>query len=390
MANKKDPRIKEYFLKDGSKRYMFRVYAGVNELTGKKEKITRKGYKTYLEASRVLKRIEYEIATHTLPKKEVKKRFKQVYDVWFDNYKLTVKESTWATTELLFRVHILPVFGDLLIDKIDVLFCQKVVNNWSIEQPKNFKKLKNYAKNVLDYAVTLDYIQSNPMLKITIPKGEQVKSAYKNIVFLSKDELIEFLAISKEHSSEMIYLFFHLLAFTGLRKGEALALNWNDVDFKASTLVINKTVSRGFENRLIINTPKTQKGNRSISLDATTLSILKKWRLDQKQELFQRGIKPSEEQLIFSDIYNETVNPSITKTWLKPLFQYFPKVISAHGFRHTHASLLFESGASIKEVQERLGHADIQTTMNIYTHVTEAKKEETANKFANFMAKEGT
>lgn len=61
------------------------------------------------------------------------------------------------------------------------------------------------------------------------------------------------------------------------------------------------------------------------------------------------------------------------------------KKIKTHGFRHTHASLLFESGASIKEVQDRLGHSDIQTTMNIYTHVTKTRKENTGDNFAKFM-----
>ncbi|HFI0025852.1 TPA: site-specific integrase [Streptococcus suis] len=68
------------------------------------------------------------------------------------------------------------------------------------------------------------------------------------------------------------------------------------------------------------------------------------------------------------------------------LKKYDLPYITPHGFRHTHCSLLFEAGATVKEVQERLGHEDIKTTMNIYAHVTEQAKEQTAHKFAQFMS----
>lgn len=80
-------------------------------------------------------------------------------------------------------------------------------------------------------------------------------------------------------------------------------------------------------------------------------------------------------------------NPTITRFWLKQIYKKNEnlKRISAHGFRHTHASLLFESGASLKDAQAILGHADIQTTANIYTHVTENKNKATISNFSNYM-----
>jgi integrase len=81
------------------------------------------------------------------------------------------------------------------------------------------------------------------------------------------------------------------------------------------------------------------------------------------------------------------INPTITKTWLRSVYRKYPKMkqISAHGFRHTHASLLFESGASLKDAQERLGHADINITANVYTHVTENKNRKVLSLFETFM-----
>ncbi|MEG0267701.1 MAG: tyrosine-type recombinase/integrase, partial [Carnobacterium sp.] len=90
--------------------------------------------------------------------------------------------------------------------------------------------------------------------------------------------------------------------------------------------------------------------------------------------------------LVFSNLCNDLMQPPKVGQILDSLFKkYDLKRITAHGFRHTHCSILFEAGASIKEVQDRLGHSDVQTTMNIYAHVTEKAKEKTAEKFANYV-----
>ncbi len=132
--------------------------------------------------------------------------------------------------------------------------------------------------------------------------------------------------------------------------------------------------------------PKTRDSKRLISLDNKTLSLLKKWRISQKEEEFANRIISSANNLVFKiedgtplrlAYLNEKLNILIKKHNLHP--------ITIHGIRHTHASLLFEAGANIKEVQERLGHADIQMTMNIYTHVTNTLKEQTASKFQKYI-----
>ncbi|MFD1899997.1 hypothetical protein GQR36_07820 [Enterococcus termitis] len=145
------------------------------------------------------------------PKIEQKK-FKELFDLWFVNYKMTVKESTWASTDLLFSVHILPIFGDNYIDKMDVMFCQKEVNTWAENSPKNFKKYKNYTSNVFDYAVSIGVINSNPMKLITMPRGEVLDIQKKDIPFYNKKELNEFLEAAKDGDSK-IYTFFFLLIY---------------------------------------------------------------------------------------------------------------------------------------------------------------------------------
>jgi len=89
---------------------------------------------------------------------------------------------------------------------------------------------------------------------------------------------------------------------------------------------------------------------------------------------------------VFSNEKNEFLQPTKTRKWLIQVQVKFNlKKITTHGLRHTHCSLLFEAGASIKEVQDRLGHSDIKTTMDIYTHVTQKAKEGAIQKFENYL-----
>lgn len=133
--------------------------------------------------------------------------------------------------------------------------------------------------------------------------------------------------------------------------------------------------------------PKTKKSARTIALDNGTISVLKNWRKIQRAEALKLGYNTmNKNQLIFTNIDNSFLSPAKPRKWLiAAQDKYNLKTITVHGFRHTHCSLLFEAGAAIPEVQERLGHTDVKTTLNIYTHVTKKTKKETAVKFAKYV-----
>lgn len=382
MANRKlDERIKEV-VENGKIKYKAQVYLGIDPLTGKTRRTTLRSSKSAEDLDLKIRRKEAEIKKNGIQPKLQEKKFQEVYDLWYTNYKRTVKESTWASTELIFRVHILPIFGENYISKMDVVYCQNKVNEWADSSPKNFKKYKNYTSNVFDYAVTLGLIQMNPMRLITIPRGEQLDIQKKKIEFYTKDELLEFLETARS-TNKMIYTFFFLLGYTGLRKGEALALEWSDIDFGKMSIDVHKTVTRGKNNRLIVNQPKTSAGNRIIMIDNDLADALRDYKKSDSKIV---QLNQCSSALVFSK-NQELINPTITKTWLQSVYRESPdmKRISAHGFRHTHASLLFEAGSSLKDAQERLGHSDINITANVYTHVTENKNRKTVDSFSKFM-----
>lgn len=118
------------------------------------------------------------------------------------------------------------------------------------------------------------------------------------------------------------------------------------------------------------------------------MAILKEWKVTQAKEMFQLGINTlkTKNQLVFQGYDNSYINPQrVTNIINQVTKKYNIKRISTHGFRHTHCSLLLEAGVKIKDVQKRLGHSYIKTTMNIYAHVSPNKETEAINIFAQYV-----
>ena len=379
MAN-----IKGY-QKEGKRFYKFQIYIGTDPLTGKRLKTTRSGFATKKEAQLALSRLQLEIERGDFRKKSVD-TFNDIYLLWVEQYKNTVEASTFVKTTGIFKNHILPSLGDYKIEKVNVQTCQKHVNEW-FNKLQKYRTVKSYASKVFDYAVTLGIITDNPMKRVTMPKSHSIPDENETINYYTKEQLIHFLKCLEKESNYKAYALFRLLSFSGMRKGEALALQWNDVNFKDSEIRINKALARGEENQLYVKVTKTKGSIRTIKMDKVTMVILESWKKQQAQDYLKLGIntlKPN--QLVFSNECNEYLQPPQTRKWIVQVQKkYHLEKITTHGLRHTHCSLLFEAGATIKEVQDRLGHTDVQTTMNIYAHVTEKAKEAAAEKFAKYM-----
>ncbi len=388
MAKKKNSTIESYELKNGEKRYMFQIYVGVNPLTGKEQRTTRRGFKTQKEARLVLSRLRLEIDNGTF-RKVTAETYQDLYDLWIVQYEKTVEQSTFVKTSELFKNHILPAMKAYKIEKIHVDVCQKHVDEWAAKL-KKFRAIKAYASKVLDFAIKRGYIQTNPFAYVDMPATASKKTILADEDeaenFYTREQLIEFLSCLEQESNYKAYALFRLLAFSGMRKGEALALTWNDLDFTTNELRINKALSRGKDNRLYLKSTKTGAA-RTIKMDDKTMAILKVWKKEQKKDYLILGFNTLQpKQLVFSNEHNEYMQPTKTRKWILHIQdKYKLDKITTHGLRHTHCSLLFEAGASLKEVQDRLGHTDVKTTMDIYAHVTKKAKEEAILKFANYI-----
>ena len=372
--------------KNGKTYYMFQLYIGTDPLTGKVRKTTRRGFKTKKEAQLELARLQLEIdkGTYVRPPAET---YREVYDLWVVQYENTVEESTFMKTLSIFKNHVLPQLGDYKIDKINIKICEQAINHW-FRKFARYRMVKAYASKVLDYAIKLELIQTNPMKLVTMPtKRVDPTEDEEELNFYTKEELLHFLKCMEEENNFKAYTLFRILAFSGMRKGEALALTWEDINFKDCDIRINKALSRGKDNRLYVKTTKTKSSRRTLKMDERTMEILADWRKKQKQDYLILGFNTLQpKQLVFSSRENGLMQPTKTRKWMLHVQQkYGLKEITTHGLRHTHCSLLFEAGATIKEVQDRLGHGDVQTTMNIYAHVTKKVKAETIQKFVDYL-----
>lgn len=379
--------IIKYTKKDGSKAYMFNLYLGTDPVTGKQRRTTRRGFRTMAEAKTALSRLELEVMENGLPTSKRKiMTFEEVYKLWFEQHKATVKESSAYIHNTIIKVQVLPYFGTLRVDKIDTAYCQKQVNR-IFKTLKNYNSAINLIRRIFDYAKVMKQIKTNPMNDVIIPKKRKtLDDTDKPVNFYTKEQLRTFLETLKEHAPYQMYVAFRVMAFTGMRKGELAALKWSDVDFENGTISINKTVAFNNAGKFHIQTPKTRKSIRTISIDDTTLNALKTWKNELRKELFKQGQNIDKgDGFIFHTQKGNFIIKYIDKFLPSFLKKYNLPPIKPHGFRHTHASLLFESGASIKEVQDRLGHENIKTTMDIYTHVTKSARKKTAEKFAKYI-----
>lgn len=374
--------IIKYTTASGKARYKFTVYAGKDETTGKSIVIRKQGFKTLKQAKQALLDVQQAILNGDyLPISEKRLTYQELFAEWWAIYEKSVKQSTAYSCKIIFKKRVLPYFGSKYIDKISVIECQRWLNKLAAEYPTSFKETKARASRVLDYAIKLGMLTRNPFKLVTMPKTQK-KERPEN--FYTKEELRRFLEQAKKESYQK-YAIFRLLAFSGMRKGELLALNWGDIDFSAGTVSINKTLSRDASGKACINdTPKTSSSTRIVTLDAETMAVLGEWRRRQLNNVIYLGT--SKDNLVFPNpVTSRHYNQVSFNQWSKNIAKLAGvKAITPHGFRHTHASLCFAAGLSMQDVKERLGHSSITMTMDIYTHITQKQSRAGAEKLARF------
>ncbi|MDT1958678.1 site-specific integrase [Carnobacterium divergens] len=354
--------LKKYVKRNGTKAWQFQVYLGTNQVTGKPIKITRRNYSSKKEAQLALSRLQVDFEKNGLINNE-HMTFNQLYLLWFEQHSKDIKETTKQRIRIYFDNHILKELGEHRIDKITPLYCQKILNKWS-ESMAIYKQLRTYVNMVFKYAILIDIIKDNPMERTIIPKRKK-QATIETDSYYTKEELKEFFHCLLQLKDRRAYTFFRVLAFIGLRKGEA-----------------------------IIQDTKTESSNQTVKADQQTMTILKEWKNHILQEKFRLGIRQENfnENVVFCNSVLDRKNPYLYKSYannvLKKVKRHFPnmKIIKVHDFRKTNASLLFESGASIKDVSQRLGHKSTKVTTDIYVMVTQSKQDETAEHFSEYMA----
>ena len=378
--------IKKYTTKNGETRYLFQTYLGIDPITGKERRTTRRGFKTIKEAKQAERNLLLDVEENGLPSNQSDgfqdPTFEELAQLWLENYKTTVKPSTFENVRSKVEKMTEEHFKELKLKKITVAYCQRVV----IELSKSYVLYNHYLSvinRIFKYAVLMDILDSNPFDKVIKPKSRQTQRKGN---FLTKEELKEFLKLAQTATLSYFSPLVHLMAYTGLRQGEALALKWSDIDFENKKITVDKTAVR-IKERQTLQTPKTKNSKRVISIDPTTLSILRSWKKDQIKIYFKNGKHfEGDENFIFTNQRGEWVHiHNFIRYFKRFIADHKLKQITPHGLRHTHASLLFSAGVEPKNISDRLGHSTVQITLDLYTHITEEQRSDTVEKLLEYM-----
>lgn len=378
--------IKKYTTKNGETRYLFQTYLGIDPLTGKERRTTRRGFKTMKEAKQAERNLLLDVEENGLPSNQSDgfqdPTFEELASLWLENYKTTVKPSTFENVKSKVEKMTEEHFKELKLKKITVAYCQKVV----IELSKSYVLYNHYLSvinRIFKYAVLMDILDSNPFDKVIKPKSRQTQRKGN---FLTKEELREFLKLAQTATLSYFSPLVHLMSYTGLRQGEALALKWSDIDFENKKITVDKTAAR-IKEKQTLQTPKTKNSKRVISIDPTTLSILKSWKKDQIKIYFKNGKHfEGDDNFIFTNQRGDWVHIHNFIPYFKRFVtDHKLKTITPHGLRHTHASLLFSAGVEPKNISDRLGHSTVQITLDLYTHITEEQRTDTVEKLIEYM-----
>ena len=363
MPKRTNAAIKEYQTKSGT-RFKFQTYIGIDPNTKKNKQVTRQGFKSYSEANQEFNRlrlngVQSEFKTTTL---------NELRDIWYNEaYFSTVRESTAKKFEEYYRLNLSKTLGFLDINQIKLTQWQKFANDMA-KKYVNYKVGLRNIRRMYDYAIGLKMTKSNPMREITWPSATSRPRRDTSHNFYEKEEVEEFLKTAQDVSDEA-YLYFHILAGTGLRRAEALALYWTDIDFSKCQVNVNKTIALDKDNKAFEQPfTKTEAGMRIIPVPPQIVRELKEYQKINGK--FKR---------IFSTQYDNFQPLTKPQTWMDLVYARNDKLrhITVHGFRHTYASLVYVSDPRIKptDMKYLLGHETVEISLDIYTHVTNKSKE---------------
>lgn len=387
MAN-----IKKITKKNGTTVYREQIYLGTDCMTGKQVYTTISApTKKELKQKREFKINEFKENGYTRHKSVSVKNYRKLSELWLKNHKLEVKPQTYSQTVSELKTHLLPVFGNIRVEKITLpmvqVFVNKIANNPNLGSV-SLKIILSINKRILKYAVNLQLITVNPADNIIVPKNKKNISQKKELKYFEANQLKQF----KDYLDKLPNTFrnyyhktlYDTLLATGLRIGEAVALEWSDIDLDNGYIDVNKTL---VWSRMETNSPKSMAGYRKIPIDRNTVLMLRLYKARQHQCFIEHGYGGKMAEHVFSNgLHAYPSREGLQKTLTKHLKLAGLPYLTLHAFRHTHASLLLNAGISYKELQQRLGHSTLAMTMDTYSHLFDDTEKEAVNFFEKAMS----
>lgn len=362
----------------GDKKYKYEYRIKYTDpVTGKIKEKSKRGFSSKKEAELAAAEVEKKLFVGDIDiVKNSDITVKDWIEQYLELYSNQLRETTLKSRTIRIKNHIIPELGNIKLQKLNRTQYQKFINK-KLETMKEstVKGIHGTFMVIVNKAVQHNIIDRNRLSGVSISKEDNSEP----VKFLTREQIDQFLKAAKTFKYDHYVAVFTLLR-TGLRKGELLALTWDDIDFDNNLITINKN-----RNHLGTFPPKTKKSNRVISIDKTLAKELKKFYIWQKKNKLKSKVYRENNYVFVNENgfeYNEwKLNKILTEICKKAKL----KKIGPHVLRHTHAVMLLESGVDIKTVSDRLGHTKINMTADVYLHVSRKQEDEAVAKLERYL-----
>lgn len=302
----------------------------------------------------------------------------QWFELWFETHTREWEITTQKMRRLQIDKHIKPLLGKYKLNQLDkATYIRMFINELSSKfKPNTVLSIHNTFKIAINAAVDDEILLRNRFKKIVIEQDQKLDN------YLTPKELVEFLSIVKKVGNETNYTMVLLLAYTGLRKGEALGLKWKNINFKDKTITVERT--RDYSGT---RSPKTKRSNRTILIDDILVNHLKtyqKWCVETK---FSYGMKldKKDDYVLISYFGGEPMGRDTINNFFHKVYKHTDlRKITPHGLRHTHATILISERIPTKVIAERLGNT-VQMVYDVYAHTFKELEEESVIAFSESL-----
>ncbi|MCM1167852.1 MAG: site-specific integrase [Lachnospiraceae bacterium] len=363
--------------KNGLQKYRVRV--AYQDNNGKTKQVERTCYG--LAESQMMEKqllIDYRETKEGLIKSKMTVR--ELYDEYMAYHETETRKTSHVSTAAKLQKRVLPYLGECRLDKLT----QQRLANWKIEISKQNLSLTTKKNGytafsaLLNYAVKMGYLVKNPLSALgTFKDSNVIEEPSKKLNYYTPEQFLKFIEAAKSHCNTVkdwdYYVYFSILFYLGLRKGEATALKWSDIE--GDTVHIRRSISQKLGGGDLETLPKNKSSIRDLQMPIPLIEILNAHKERQKAaagEHFSEDYRICGGEIPLRDSSVENRNKKYASEANLPH-------IRIHDYRHSHASVLANNSINIQEVARRLGHADVQMTWNVYSHLYPQESQRAVN-----------
>jgi integrase len=364
-------------IKRGERTWLVRVFLGRDPHTGKRRyhNHTVKGSKK--DAQRYVNGVLREIDMGTFVE-PTRMTLNGYLDHWLENAaRPRVRERTFDSYEALLDKHVRPKLGDRRLSLLTPLEIQDLYTGMQEAglSPRTVRYVHAVLSSALKQAVKWRMISQNPASYVDLPRLKKIE-----MKSFSPEEADRFLKAAAEDRWGTLWT---VALTTGMRPGEYLALRWPDVDLKAGTVTIKRALVRRKDGGWAFEEPKTARSRRTIPLPPSAVAALVEHKRRQAEERLAKGPAYKNQDLVFATSTGSPLDQiNLLRRHFRPLLKAagLPTTFRVYDLRHTCATLLLAAGENPKVVSERLGHASVALTLDIYSHVLPSMQQQAAER----------